>query len=152
MKKLEDELQQRQFMSLREKTLVNLIFTFNFFQHKLEEMMRYFGITPQQYNILRILKGQYPNAITLNDIKNRMLDRNSDVSRIVERMRKKNILTRKINPNNRRAVEISITQEGIELLKKIEPYLNKYHNSISHLSDSELETINNLLDKMRNNI
>ncbi|MCX7729169.1 MAG: MarR family transcriptional regulator [Bacteroidia bacterium] len=150
MRRLEDEIQQKKFQSEEEKIFVNLIFTYNYFQSKLEELLKQFDITPQQYNILRILKGQHPNSITLNDIKNRMLDRNSDVSRIVERMRKKNLLSRKINPNNRRAVEISITQNGLELLKRISPHLKKYHQSISHLSDYEMKKINELLDKLRN--
>ncbi|GAB4205962.1 MAG: MarR family transcriptional regulator [Bacteroidia bacterium] len=151
MKRLEDEIQQKQFQSEQEKVLVNLIFTYNYFQQKFDELLKPFGITPQQYNILRILKGQYPNSITLNNIKSRMLDKNSDVSRIVERMRKKNLLTRKINPANRREVGISITPQGMELLKKISPFLKKYHNSIAHMSDDELATLNNLLDKLRNN-
>jgi DNA-binding MarR family transcriptional regulator len=151
MKRLEDEIQQKQFQSEQEKVLVNIIFTYNYFQQKFDELLKPFGITPQQYNILRILKGQYPNSITLNNIKSRMLDKNSDVSRIVERMRKKNLLTRKINPSNRREVSISITSQGIELLKKINPFLKKYHNSIAHMPDDELIALNNLLDKLRNN-
>lgn len=149
MSRLEDEIKQKQFKSLEEKTLVNILFTYNFFQSAFENILKPFDITSQQYNILRILKGQYPNSITLNEIKNRMLDRNSDVSRIVERMRKKNLLTRKINPKNRRAVEIVITSKGIELLKNIEPHLKKYHQNIQHLSEQELQTLNNLLDKLR---
>ncbi|GAB4455784.1 MAG: MarR family transcriptional regulator [Bacteroidia bacterium] len=149
MSRLEDEIKQKQFKSLEEKTLVNILFTYNFFQSAFENILKPFDITSQQYNILRILKGQYPNSITLNEIKNRMLDRNSDVSRIVERMRKKNLLTRKINPKNRRAVEIVITSKGIELLKNIEPHLKRYHQNIQHLSEQELQTLNNLLDKLR---
>lgn len=149
MGRLEDEIKQKQFKSLEEKTLVNIIFTYNFFQSAFEDILKPFDITSQQYNILRILKGQYPNSITLNELKSRMLDRNSDVSRIVERMRKKNLLTRKINPKNRRAVEIVITSKGIELLKNIEPHLKKYHQNIQHLSEQELQTLNNLLDKLR---
>lgn len=151
MKRLEDEIQQKQFQSEQEKVLVNLIFTYNYFQQKFDELLKPFGITPQQYNILRILKGQYPNSITLNNIKSRMLDKNSDVSRIVERMRKKNLLTRKINPANRREVGISITPQGMELLKKINPLMKQYHNRIAHMSDDELVALNNLLDKLRNN-
>lgn len=151
MGKLEDEIKQKKFNSEEEKLLVNLIFTYNFFQYKFDDLLKTFDITPQQYNILRILKGQYPSAITLNEIKNRMLDKNSDVSRIVERMRKKNLLTRKINPENRRAVEILITKNGLETLKQIEPHLKKYHQLVSHLSKNELEKLNELLDKLRDN-
>ncbi|GIV27549.1 MAG: MarR family transcriptional regulator [Bacteroidia bacterium] len=149
IKRLEDEIKQRSFKSQQEKVLVNLIYTYNFFEHKFEELLKQFDITPQQYNILRILKGQYPNSISLNEIKNRMLDRNSDVSRIVERMRKKTLLTRTTNPKNRRAVEIKITSKGIELLNSIEPYLKKYHDMLSHMSENELKNLNELLDKLR---
>ncbi len=150
MKRLEDEIKQKTFKSEKEKVLVNLIFTYNYFQHTFESLMNPFKITPQQYNILRILKGQYPNAISLKEIKNRMLDKNSDVSRVVERMRKKNILTRTTNPNNRRAVEIKITQQGITLLEKIAPQLENYHNTLVQLNDKELKLLNQLLDKLRN--
>lgn len=150
MKRLEDEIKQKTFKSEKEKVLVNLIFTYNYFQHTFELLMQPFKITPQQYNILRILKGQYPNAISLKEIKSRMLDKNSDVSRVVERMRKKNILTRTINPNNRRAVEIKITQQGITLLEKIAPQLENYHNTLVQLNDKELKLLNQLLDKLRN--
>ncbi len=151
-KKIEDEIKQKkQFSSKVEKLLVNLIFTHNYFQHKFEEILKAFQITSQQYNILRILRGEHPNSITLNEIKNRILDRNSDASRIVERMRKKLLLTRKINMKNRRSVEISITQKGLNLLKQIEPHLKKYHNSIHSLSNDELKNMNTLLDKLRNN-
>lgn len=151
MKRLEDEIKQKKFATEEEKVFVNLIYTYNFFQNKFEELMKQFDLTSQQYNILRILKGQFPKAITLNDIKSRILDKNSDVSRIVERMRKKKLLTRKINPNNRRSVEIILTQNGIVKLKEIEPYLKKYHPLISHLSKQELEKLNELLDKLRYN-
>ncbi len=150
MKRLEDEIKQKSFKSEKEKVLVNLIFTYNYFQQTFEALMKPFQITPQQYNILRILKGQYPNAISLKEIKNRMLDKNSDVSRVVERMRKKNILTRTINPNNRRAVEIKITQQGITLLEKIAPQLENYHNTLVQLNNKELKLLNQLLDKLRN--
>jgi len=150
-KRLEDEIKQKKFSSEIEKVLVNLIYTYNHFQYKLEKIFKEFKITSQQYNILRILKGQYPNSISLVEIKNRMLDKNSDVSRIVERMRQKKLLTRKINPKNRREVEICITQKGLDLLEEIQPHLIKFHSSITHMSIQELQTINELLDKLRNN-
>ncbi len=150
MKRLEEEIHQKKFSSEQEKVLVNIIFTHNYFLYRLEEVFKSFDVTLQQYNILRILKGQYPNPICLNEIKNRMLDRNSDVSRIVERMHKKLLLTRKINKKNRRSVEVVITEHGIDKLKFIEPYLKEFFtNSLSHLSKSELKQLNELLDKLR---
>lgn len=149
MKKLEDEIKQKKFDSQSEKFFVNLIYTYNFFQTHFENILKPFDITSQQYNILRILRGQYPHAIQLNEIKNRMLDKNSDVSRLVERLRKKNLLNRNINPNNRRAVEISITTQGLDILKNIEPHLHAFHKKINHLTDHELENINHALDKIR---
>ncbi len=149
MARLEDEIKQSKFHSESEKLLVNIIFTHNYLQAKFELMFKKFGITAQQYNILRILKGQYPKNISLIDIKNRMLDKNSDVSRIIERMRKKNLVTRKICPTNRRAVEISITQKGLDLLSQINPHLLKHHQIVEHLSKEEIKTLNDLLDKIR---
>jgi DNA-binding MarR family transcriptional regulator len=150
-KRLEDEIKQKKFSSEAEKVLVNIIYTYNHFQYNLEKIFKEFKITSQQYNVLRILKGQYPKGITLIEIKNRMLDKNSDVSRIVERMRQKKLLTRKINPKNRREVEICLTQKGLDLLEEIQPHLIKFHSSINHMNNQELQTINELLDKLRNN-
>lgn len=149
MARIEDEIKQSKFNSEEEKLLVNIIFTHNYLQSQFEQMLKKYNITPQQYNILRILKGQYPKSISLGSIKDRMLDKNSDASRIIERMRKKNLVKRKICPTNRRAVEICITQNGIDLLNQIQPDLIKYHQTISHLKKEEMEILNNLLDKIR---
>lgn len=150
MAKIEEEIQQSKFTSEEEKLIVNIIFTHNFLQSQLEQLLKKYNLTPQQYNILRILKGQYPKSISLANVKERMLDRNSDASRIIERMRKKNLLTRKICPTNRRAVEICITQKGIEVLNEIHPQITQYHHIVGHLSKEEIQTLNNLLDKIRN--
>ena len=86
MKRIEEEIRQKKFTSSQQKAVVNLIFTSNWLQNKQHDFFKFFGITGQQFNILRILKGQYPDSISGTEIKSRMLDRNSDVSRLLDRL------------------------------------------------------------------
>jgi DNA-binding MarR family transcriptional regulator len=106
-------------------------------------------ITLQQFNILRILRGQYPNPATINLLKERMLDKMSDASRIVERLVQKGLVTRCINQKDRRAVDIVINEKGLELLKKLDPVITPIDVLKANLSDAEAKQLNVLLDKLR---
>jgi DNA-binding MarR family transcriptional regulator len=108
------------------------------------------GITRQQYNVLRILRGQHPEATNLNLIKERMLDKMSDASRIVERLRIKKLVNRKKSRSDRREVEISISQQGLSLLESMDEEIQQLYTLFDGLSDQELKTLNQLLDKFRN--
>src|SRR5687768_7809562 len=88
--KIEEEIRQTKFKSPHQKALLNLIFTANWLQNKQQEFFKPFGVTSQQFNILRILKGQHPNVLSGTEIKSRMLDKNSDVSRLLDRLILKN--------------------------------------------------------------
>src|SRR5687767_7933052 len=120
MKKIEEEIKQKKFKSARHKAVINLIYTANWLQAKHQSFFKEFGITGQQFNILRILKGQFPQSISATEIKSRMLDRNSDVSRLLDRLEAKNLITKKTCPVDKRASDIFIAEAGLELLKSIE--------------------------------
>ncbi len=147
--KIEEEIQQKQFKSEYHKAMVNIIFSYNWLiQHQIE-VLKPFGITLQQYNILRILRGQYPKPSTIKLMKERMLDRMSDCSRIVEKLRAKDLVERHLCEKDRRNVDVLITKKGLNLLKKLDKIFEKYDKKLIALSDKELKTLNKLLDRMR---
>lgn len=144
-----EEIVQKHFSSEGQKASINLIFTANWHNEKLNSVFKQFQISSQQFNILRILKGQYPNPVSVKTIKARMLDRMSDVSRLVERLKEKGLVERKECPNDRRNVDIVISQAGLEKLDSINPIIESNNLLMSNLTDFELKTLNQLLDKIR---
>lgn len=148
MKKIEEEIKQAKFKSVHQKAIVNFVYTSNWLQYKHQEFFKPYGITGQQFNILRILKGQHPKSISATEIKSRMLDRNSDVSRLLDRLELKNLITKKASSSDKRATDVFITEQGLELLKNIDKK-EKQLDHIFKLSEEEAELLSNLLDKCR---
>ncbi|MFN3561658.1 MAG: MarR family winged helix-turn-helix transcriptional regulator [Chloroherpetonaceae bacterium] len=147
--KLEDEIKQtKPFQDEFHKVEVNLIYTYHWLQSHAQERLNGTDITLQQYNILRILRGQYPNPATIVLLKERMLDRECDASRLVDRLVQKALVSRTICSHDRRKVNVLITQKGLALLKLIDQRENflKQHAT---LSEAEAKTLNALLDKLR---
>ncbi|RJP65368.1 MAG: MarR family transcriptional regulator, partial [Ignavibacteriales bacterium] len=103
----------------------------------------------QQFNILRILRGQHPKPATIKLLKERMIDKMSDASRIVEKLRTKQLVDRQICKNNRRNVDVYITQSGLDLLNNIDKRNNEMDDFMSRLQSGEVEQLNYLLDKLR---
>lgn len=149
MPKIEDEIKQPKFKSTHQKAVLNILYTANWIQNKQKEFFEPYGITGQQYNILRILRGQHPNRISGAEIKARMLDKNSDVSRLLDRMIGKNLVVRMQCPNDKRASDISISESGLELLTKLDKAINGLDTSLISLSKEEAEQLSALLDKGR---
>lgn len=146
--KLEEEIRQSKFKSPYQKALLNLIFTSNWLQNKQQDFFKSYGVTPQQFNILRILKGQHPKGISGTEIKGRMLDKNSDISRLLDRLVKKKLIERKDCPIDKRASDIFITTEGIALLERLAKS-QKEIDSVLKLNEEEAELLSALLDKAR---
>lgn len=147
--KIEEEIKQKQFKSEYHKAMVNIIFTYNWLIKNQVEVLEPYGITLQQFNILRILRGQYPKPSTIKLMKERMLDRMSDCSRIVEKLRAKKLVERHLCVKDRRNVDVLITKKGLALLKKLDKIFEKSDKNLIALSDKELKTFNKLLDKLR---
>ena len=150
--RLEDEIVQREFFDENHKALVNIIYTHNFLMNKMTSFFKSRGITRQQFNVLRILRGQYPRSANLNLIKERMLDKMSDASRIVERLRLKKLIDRKQSANDRREVEITINQDGLRLLTETDEEIKKFYQMFDSLSADEVTLLNSLLDKFRQGV
>lgn len=146
--KIEEEIKQQKFRSSQQKAVINTIYTASWMQSKLQETFKLFNITLQQYNILRILRGQHPNSISATEIKSRMLDKNSDVSRLLDRLLAKNIISKRTSHEDKRAADINLTDEGLELLKGIDKKQQQI-DGILRLSEDEATQLSDLLDKCR---
>lgn len=147
--KLEQEIKQTKFRNEKHKLAVNIIFSYSWLMNLQSELFEKYDITGNQYNILRILRGQFPNPATVNLLKERMVDKMSDASRLVERLRVKGYVKRELCPNDRRRVDVSITQKGMDILAEIDKLNEKYDSFFQKLSEDEAKILNELLDKMR---
>ena len=147
--KLEEEIKQKKFRNEYHKLAVNILYTHGWLLNSQSAFLKKNGLTPAQYNILRILRGQHPNPASINLLKERMLDKMSDASRLVERLLQKDLLDRKICPDDRRKVEVVITKKGLKLLDELDKHDDEVDELFAKLNVSEAKTINELLDKLR---
>jgi DNA-binding MarR family transcriptional regulator len=146
---LEEDIKQRKFKNQFQKAGINLAFTYSFMVNRNMRLMKKFGLTLPQFNILRILRGQHPKATTVNDLIDRMLDKSSNASRIVEKLRAKKLVERKVSEMDRRAVDVSITQSGLNLLAMIDKVEQEFYFGEGALTEEEATLLNQLLDKGR---
>jgi len=146
---IEEEIKQSKFKSPHQKAVLNLLYTANWIQNKQRELFEPFGITGQQYNMLRILRGQQSKPISAVEIKSRMLDKNSDVSRLLDRMIGKKLVKKSQCPNDKRATEISITEAGLHLLNKLDAAIDNMDSHYLKLSKEDAKKLSDLLDKAR---
>ncbi len=149
MAKLEDELQQKNFTDDSQRLAVNIMYTFSWLNTMNIQRLKPFGLSPQQYNILRILRGQHPQPVTVNLLKERMLDKMSNASRLVEKLRTKGLLERRTCPDDRRAVDVLITEKGLTLLAQIERTEVIWEAKFKQLSAEDINILNELLDRLR---
>ena len=131
------------------KGVVGLIYLTNQLYDHQQKFLKNYGITLQQYNVLRILRGAHPHPVRLSDITERMIDKNSNATRLVEKLRQKGLLKRDICPTNRRQVDILILSKGLEILKEIDVEMKAGFKEFKAITKSEAKELNALLDKMR---
>ena len=145
---IEKDIQTQNFRNEYQKATVNIIFSANWLHEKINVFLEQEDITQQQFNIMRILRGSQKPLSTLQ-IRERMLDKMSDTSRIVERMLKKGLVEKKICSTDKRLVDVILSEEGYAILEKIDKKNNEMDNVLKHLSIDEARELNTLLDKMR---
>jgi len=145
---LEKEIRSK-FENDYHKVVVNILYTHGWVTTLMKARLGKYHITVQQFNILRILRGQYPHPATINLLKERMLDKMSDASRIVERLIQKGLVTRSINKKDRRAVDILISEKGLDILRRLDPIIKTDDVLCSNINPEEAVYLNNLLDKLR---
>ncbi len=131
------------------KARINVHFTHNFLNNQLVNVIKPFDISPTQFNVLRILRGQYPNTASIGLIKERMLDKNSDVSRVIDRMLAKKMVVRTECKVDRRQKDVKITEKGLDFLSKIDAKEALLDKKMQHLTLEEVTQLNALLDKLR---
>ncbi len=147
--KLKEEINQKHFSSHGEECLVNLVFTYNWFKGVMKDYLKPYGLTMQQYNVMRILNGAYPKPITTSVIRKRMLDKMSDASRIVERLHNKQLVERSTCKEDKRLVDVVITEAGRKLVKQVLREYDSLLKIASNLTEDEARTLSQLLDKLR---
>jgi DNA-binding MarR family transcriptional regulator len=147
--KLEYEIQQKKFKSPYQKLAVNLLYSSNWLNDHYARFFKDHRLTTQQFNVLRILRGQHPGVCTLKTIKELMLDRMSDASRIVDKLVSKSLVIRNQCPSDRRSVNLIISEKGLELLKKLDFIDEATREIFKNLSLKQAEQLNDLLDTMR---
>lgn len=149
--KIEEEIQTRKFHSEHHKATLNIVFTSNWLSGILEKRADKQQITLQQFNVLRILRGQYPKPATNNLLKERMLDKMPDVSRIIDRLVAKKLVSRCKNDSDRRAVDVRITEKGLQVLEQLEEEMLLMDILPGNINEEECRQLNGLLDKLRGN-
>jgi DNA-binding MarR family transcriptional regulator len=146
---LEEDIRQPKFGSEYAKAAINIMYTSSWVYNQNASRLKKHGITPEQYNVLRILRGSHPRPLMLADITGRMIDKSSNATRLVEKLRQKDLVKRELCENNRRQVDISITDKGLSLMKLIDTEENEWIDSLKHISKTEANELNRLLDKLR---
>jgi len=150
MKSLQEEIQQRKWQNDQQLALVNVLFTYHWLKDRMSEALKPYKITMQQYNVLRILRGSHPKGMAAARIRERLLDKTSDVSRLLDRLEKLNFVERQNSPEDKRVTEIFLTLRGLEILGQIRS-VDKLHKEYlpKVLSDEDAQLLSALLDKMR---
>ena len=143
------DIQTKGFHSEQEKTTVNLIHTAAVFESKFNQFIKQFGLSSQQYNALRILRGQAPNAILSGELQNRMLHKTSNATRLVDKLIEKGFVDRVKNKDDQRKILVSITDQGLKFLSKLDAEVSVFNQEAIKLPEAQLMVLNLLLDDLR---
>ncbi|WP_395050775.1 MarR family winged helix-turn-helix transcriptional regulator [Flavobacterium sp.] len=149
--KIEDEIKSTVALDNSKKIILNVLYTQNVISDKLNEILKPYDLSGEQYNVLRILRGQKGNSANMCVIQERMLAKTSNTTRLVDKLLLKNLVTRNVCPENRRKIEVLITQKGLDVLTELDPKVIEHENFFSkNLNTEELIQLNQLLEKYRN--
>lgn len=146
---IEEEIQQYNFRNENQKAMVNLIYTYNWLKDKLRTFFNPYDLTMQQYNVLRILRGHYPKPMTTAEIRDRMLDKMSDSSRIVIRLDKKGLIVKKSHSKDKRLVDVLISKKGLSLLEEMDRNIDSIDALMNGLEPEEKKLFNSFCEKIR---
>ncbi len=148
--KIEEIIKSNSPIPLAKKTLLNIMYTQNCTAEGFNEVLKNYDLSTEQFNVLRILKGQKGNPANMSVIQERMIAKTSNTTRLVDKLLLKELCTREVCPDNRRKIEVSITEKGLKLLEKVNPKVDEFETKwVEKLSTEELQTLNNLLEKLR---
>lgn len=146
---IEKDIHQNKFKNNKQKALLNLLFTYGWAIEKIRDFLSREDITHQQFNILRILRGAHPKPLSTLQIRERMIDKMSDTSRIVDRLVIKELVEKRTCPKDKRLVDVTINEKGQDLLKRIDETASEMDAFMDNVSEEEAEQLSSLLDKLR---
>lgn len=146
--KIEEELKTTNFTNEKHKAVLSVLFTASWLENYINTHLKAFDLSHQQYNILRILKGSYPKALSVIDIKARMIDRMSNVSRLIEKLRQKDLVTRQEDSQDRRLVQVALTPQALIIIEEVAKKMPQ-QDFTENLSIEEAKQLVELLDKLR---
>lgn len=149
MGSLEEAIKQKEFKDPYNKLVVNLLYTHSYLVSAQNGVLKPYDLSPEQYNVLRILRGQNGTPITVSSIQDRMLNKMSNASRLVDKLKAKHLLERRECPSDRRQVDIIITEKGLQILDDLQKSMEGFNNKVVNLTVDEAIVMNNLLDKLR---
>lgn len=147
--RIEDEIKQKSFKDVYQKVAVNIIFTSGWLSGIHNKNLKSYGVSSQQFNILRILRGQYPETCNVSLLVERMLDKSSNVTRLLDKLVLKDLVTRNACPEDRRKFNILITKKGLELLNTLDSEVDKSEDVMSNITEEEATILSDILDKLR---
>jgi len=146
---IDKDIHQNKFRNERHKAMINLLYTYGWTVERLKQFVAEEDITHQQFNILRILRGNHPTPLSTLSIRERMIDKMSDTSRIVDRLVSKGLVKKIVCKKDRRLVDVNITDKGLKLLEKLDRKQDQMDDILDNLSEKEATSLSRLLDKIR---
>jgi DNA-binding MarR family transcriptional regulator len=150
MGELEEEIKQKKFTSAQHKAVINIIYTAGWLSSVNAKLMKPYAISPEQYNVLRILRGQHPSPASVGLVQERMLDKSSNASRLIDKLKLKGLVERHECPRDRRQVDVIITGKGLDLLKEMDKTLSApMQDLFKTISEKDANELNRILDKLR---
>lgn len=147
--RIEEAIKQPKFKTEHEKAIINLVYTGNFLILKQGQVFKSYGVTHQQYNVLRILRGRKGEPASVKLLNERMLDKSSNVSRLIDKLVQKELVTREFSEADRRQVDIFITKKGLDLLDQITNEQPAVAEMIKDITVADLERLNEILNAVR---
>jgi DNA-binding MarR family transcriptional regulator len=148
--KIEEIIKSNSPISIEKRTVLNIMFTQNVIADAFNEILKSFDLSVEQFNVLRILRGQKGKPANMCVIQERMIAKTSNTTRLVDKLLLKGLVNREVCEQNRRKMEITITEKGMKLLAELDPKIEAHEDLFGHnLSSEELENLNNLLEKYR---
>ena len=149
--KIEEVIKSTVTIDDSKKVILNIIYTQSVIGEKFAEVLKPYELSSEQYNVLRILRGQKGNPANMCVIQERMIAKNSNTTRLIDKLLLKELVTREVCPDNRRKIEVQITPKGLELLLELDPKVIEHEKMFANnLSQEELSELNHLLEKFRN--
>ena len=147
--KLEEEIHTTKFVSEIHRAAINLLFTSHWLHTKINVHLKLFGLTHEQFNVMRILKGKHPEKMCVKNIAMRMIEKNSNVPRILDKLEKKGLILRQQSQEDRRETETNLTQNGLDLLHKARKHIDANQSSMLNLDENTASQLNSILENIR---